>query len=129
MYRLLRKLNLSIAAAILLAIASFNLFPAAVLGQTALELQGAIVPGTQPEVSAEFNQMPHQRMQMQMQMSGEMLVLMGETHQLMAELTPEQMQEFRPLMAAHHSRMVEEMQDMVEQLRNITAEDSGVDAD
>lgn len=119
MHRLFRKFSSLIAIAMLLAIASFNLLPTAAFSQGFSEdIQSAITPATRPEVPT-LGQMTHHQMQPPMQMSGEMLALMGEMQQLMSTLTPEKMQEFRPYMMAHHTRMVEEMKAMLEQLQEI----------
>lgn len=75
--------------------------------------QTPITPGQMPMGQG---QMPYQGMPM----SGEMLGLMCETHQIMSTLTPEQMQEIQPIMLEHQDRMVEEMQTTVEQLREMT---------
>lgn len=122
MRRLFKRLILIITTAFVLAIVSLNLLPLPLLSQGALGVQGAVIPLTQSEVLMESDPVSHQ--QSPMQMSGEMLALMGEMQQLMSTLTPEKMQEFRPYMMAHHTRMVEEMKAMLEQLQEI-ANDTG----
>ena len=48
---------------------------------------------------------------------------MGKMQQRMAQMTPEQMQEFRPLMMEHHQQMMEQMRQLMDQMPQVEEPD------
>ncbi|MEO0827517.1 MAG: hypothetical protein AAFW84_15785 [Cyanobacteria bacterium J06635_15] len=96
----------------------------ALIGIPSLAQTPSTTPSTSPEAAPEMPMMfPGQMQQQMMGQMGQLHILIGEIQQRMAQMTPEQMQEFRPLMMEHHQKMVEQMQQLIDAMPQVEGQD------
>ncbi|WP_204101980.1 MULTISPECIES: hypothetical protein [Spirulina sp. CCY15215] len=77
---------------------------------------------TRSETNSEMPVM-HQHQEHQMMGMEQIHEKMAEIQQIMEQMTPEQMRELHPLISAHNQKMMEQMQQFIEQMQRIRDRD------